>query len=96
MRTDFDYSKLRGRIKEICGTQDVFAGRIGLGTVSVSQRLNNSLEFSQMEITRALDVLNLTPADIPLYFFTKKVQKTELDHGTAEKTPVKSETVEGE
>lgn len=77
MRTDFDYSKLRGRIKEVCGTQDIFADQIGLGKVSVSQRLNNSLEFSQMEIMRTLDVLHLAPNDIPAYFFARKVQESE-------------------
>ena len=37
----WDYSKLRGKIREVCGTQDAFADRIGIGRVSLSQRLNN-------------------------------------------------------
>ena len=45
----FDYSKLRGRIKEKYDTQDAFADAIGIGRVSLSKRLNNQLEltFSQ-------------------------------------------------
>ena len=69
----WDYSKLRGRIKEICGTQDVFADKIGIGRVSLSQRLNNALEFSQDEMFKSCDVLNIDKCDIPIYFFTPKV-----------------------
>ena len=53
----FDYSRLRGRIKEVCGTQDVFSDKISLGRVSVSQRLSNNLGFSQMEMLKSADVL---------------------------------------
>ena len=75
----FDYSKLRGRIREICGTQDAFADAIGLGRVSVSQRLNNQLEFSQKEMIKAADVLLFPHSAIPEYFFREKVQKHEQD-----------------
>ena len=43
----WDYSKLKGRIKEKCGTQDEFAARLGIGRVSLSKRLNNQIEFTQ-------------------------------------------------
>ena len=35
------YDKLRGKIKEVCGTQDMFAEKLGIGRVSLRQRLNN-------------------------------------------------------
>lgn len=73
----FDYSRLRGRIKEIFGTQDNFAKALGIGRVSLSQRLNNYLDFSQQEINKAYILLNLSKEDIPKYFFTAKVQKNE-------------------
>lgn len=69
----YDYNKLRGKIKEICGTQDQFAEAIGLGRVSLSQRLNNQLEFSQDEIFKSCRVLSIDHEDIPVYFFTLKV-----------------------
>ena len=69
----WDYNKLRGRIREICGTESEFAQRIGIGRVSLSQRLNNSLEFSQDEIFRSCDVLNIDRSEIPKYFFTPEV-----------------------
>ena len=43
----FDYAKLRGKIKEVYRTQDEFAKALGIGRVSLSQRLNNTLDFSQ-------------------------------------------------
>ena len=69
----YDYSRLRGRIKEKCNTQDAFSVRLGIGRVSLSQRLNNQLEFSQDEILRSCDILDINREDIPVYFFTLKV-----------------------
>ena len=72
-RTEFDYSRLRGRIKEKCDTQDAFAERLGIGRVSLSQRLNNQLDFSQDEMFKTCDILDIDRAEIPTYFFMAKV-----------------------
>ncbi len=68
-----DYSKLRGKIKEVFGTQDAFAEAINIGRVSLSQRLTGKLDFTQNEINSACDVLGLNKSDIPIYFFAEKV-----------------------
>lgn len=73
----FDYSKLRGKIKEVYGTQDNFAMKIGIGRVSLSQRLNNLLDFSQEEIIKSCEILGIKKEEIPTYFFTIKVHKHE-------------------
>lgn len=73
----FDYSKLRGKIKEVYGTQDKFAKKLGIGRVSLSQRLNNLLDFSQEEINKSCEILGIEKKEIPVYFFTIKVQKHE-------------------
>lgn len=73
----FDYNKLRGKIKEIFGTQDKFASALGIGRVSLSQRLNNNLDFSGTEIFSACNLLNISAEEIPKYFFTPEVQKHE-------------------
>ena len=73
----FNYDKLRGKIKEACGTQDNFAKESGIGRVSLSQRLNNILEFRQAEIDKACGILGIDKSEIPIYFFTPKVQKQE-------------------
>lgn len=73
----FDYCKLRGKIKEVYGTQDKFAKDLGIGRVSLSQRLNNILNFSQKEINKSCEILKINKEEIPIYFFTLKVHKRE-------------------
>ena len=38
----FDYSKLRGKIKEVFGTQAKFAKAMGMSTVTLSAKLNGT------------------------------------------------------
>ena len=74
---EFNFSKLRGRIVEKFGKQEDFAKAVGISYVSLSKRLNNHLEFSAREILRMSNILEINSEDIPLYFFTTKVQKHE-------------------
>lgn len=69
----FDYSKLRGRIKEVFGDQDNFGKSINLSSTSVSLKLNNKREWSQQEINKATEVLGIPDDQIHAYFFTEKV-----------------------
>ncbi len=66
----YDYSKLRGRILEICGTTLEFAKQMKLSQRSISLKLNNKLYFKQNEIQRAVEILSIKDEDINLYFFT--------------------------
>ena len=74
-----DYSKLKGKIVEICGTQAEFARRMGISEHTTSSKLNNKVPFDQKEIQRAIDVLGISACDIGIYFFDCKVQCNELD-----------------
>lgn len=74
---EFDYSKLAGKIKEICGTQSNFAKSINISEKSLSNKLNNQKRWRQDQILLACDVLNIADKDIKTYFFTLKVQKNE-------------------
>lgn len=74
----FDYSKLRGRIREIFKTQSSFAKEMGMSTTSLSAKLNNLVEFSQKEIDRAVKLLKISQEEIPAYFFTLEAQEPEL------------------
>lgn len=73
----FDYNKLRGKIKEIFKTQDVFAERMELSRTSLSSRLNNQTGFSQDEILKACDLLDIPVNEMVQYFFTLEVRKHE-------------------
>ncbi len=70
----YDYSKLRGRIKEVFGTQEAFAQAIGLTERSVSLKITSKRSWKQDEIISSINVLNLTTDDIKPYFFVVKVQ----------------------
>lgn len=67
----YDYSKLRGRIVEICGTISEFSKRMGLSDRVISLKLNGKSAWSQKNIEKALDVLRLTEKDIRAYFFAR-------------------------
>ena len=73
----FDYSELVELIRIKFSTHDLFAKALGIGRVSLSQRLNNKLEFSQAEMLKAAELLNIEQKEIPRYFFNEKVQKNE-------------------
>lgn len=70
----YNYSKLLGRIVEKVGTQGMFAEAIGLSERTVSLKLNGKIDWKQSEIADACRVLDIRDRDIPLYFFTIKVQ----------------------
>lgn len=69
----FDYSKLRGKIKEKCGTCFNFANRLGCSNNTLSAKINNINDFTQKEIIKSVDILDLNREDIPTYFFTPEV-----------------------
>lgn len=73
----FDYSKLRGRIREKYGTEQKFAAAMGIGRVTLSSKLNNESDFTRKQILRAAAALDLDVTQIPEYFFTAEVQKGE-------------------
>lgn len=70
----YDYSKLNGRIVEKCGTQAVFADRMGLSERTVSLKLNNKVAWKQPEMQKAAVILEFPETEIQTYFFAMKVQ----------------------
>lgn len=68
----FDYSKLRGKIREVYGTQFDFAEAMGMSAVSLSEKLNNKTQFTQKEIDKACELLQIKKEEIPIYFFMSK------------------------
>ena len=71
----FDYSRLRGLVKERNKTQEMVAAATGMAEATFSQKLNNNSEFKQGEILKICDVLRIPHEQIHAYFFTPKVQK---------------------
>lgn len=73
----FDYSKLRGKIREVFGTQENFAKALGISSATISDKLNNKTEWTQKEIDKAAKLISVAKEGIPEYFFAEKVQLTE-------------------
>ncbi len=71
---EYDYSKLMGKIIETFKTRQAFANAIGRSEKSVSDKLNNKVAWTQLEMNKAVEALNLKFSDIPDYFFTLLVQ----------------------
>lgn len=72
----FDYSKLRGKIKEVFKTQENFAVAMVMSTVTLSAKLNNKIPWTQGEMNLACQLLGVSVEFIPLYFFTEKVKSS--------------------
>lgn len=72
----YDYSKLKGRIVEVYGTQGGFAKAMNITKGTLSNKLRNMNYFKQDEIAEAIQLLDI---DNPVpYFFTKQVEKSTL------------------
>lgn len=73
----FDYAKLKGRIKEKYGTQENFAKAIGLTPTTFSFKINGKAKWTQDEIVKAVELLEISRDEITEYFFNYKVQVLE-------------------
>lgn len=68
----YDYSRLRGRIREKYGTETAFAEKMGVSTVTLSSKLNNRKAFTQPEIFEAMGLLGIHRDQISDFFFCDK------------------------
>lgn len=69
-KVKFNYSKLKGRITEICGTQKAFAEQLGITEGTLTSKLLGYTYFSQDEILRSLEILGISAGRTTDYFFT--------------------------
>lgn len=77
MKYQFDYSKLKGKIKEVCDTQSKFSKKLGISEQVLSKRLKNQVCFDSNEIFKIIEVLDIPKENVTEYFFTEKVEKTQ-------------------
>ncbi len=69
----YDYRKLRGRIREKFGSEKKFAEALGISKVAVSNKFNKKDGgLSQETISKWSELLEITPEEIGIYFFTPK------------------------
>lgn len=72
---EYDYSKLKGKIRECFSTQSDFAQMLEISDTSLSNKLTNKTFFNQDEIQKSIDIFKLNPVETIEYFFTIKVDK---------------------
>lgn len=71
-----DYSLLRGKIREVFKTEGEFAKALGISSVTLSAKLNNQVQFTQYEMKKACELLEIPLEFLPVYFFTPEVKET--------------------
>lgn len=69
-----DYSKLKGKIVEVYGTQARFAEEMEVSERTISLKMNGKIDFTQSDIVKAVGLLGVKDDEIPTYFFTNKVR----------------------
>lgn len=69
----FDFSRLRGRIKEQGKSQADLCAEIGMSPTTLSLKLSGKSDFRQEEIMAIAKCLGITPKQISYFFFCEKV-----------------------
>lgn len=71
----YDYSIIRGKIREVFGNEQNFANAMGIAQNTLINKFNKD-GFKQSEMDKACFLLGTGPGSIRLYFFTHKVGKS--------------------
>lgn len=65
-----NYAKLRGKIREVFGTQEAFAEAMDMNVTTVSIKLNGKSDWTRSEIAKSCNLLRIPVAEAYAYFFT--------------------------
>ena len=68
---EFEFNKLRGRIREKFATEQNFAKVLNMNRACLSSRLNRRTHWKLNEIQRIVKLLDIKPEEIPSYFFSE-------------------------
>ena len=70
----FNFSKLRGKIREKFKTETAFAEAMEISTPTLSAKLNSKVCWTDQEIVKSCGLLEIPLEFIPVYFFTEEVK----------------------
>ncbi len=73
---NFDYSLLYERMAEYRYSQSSLANAIPISRTSINHKLQGKNLFTQWEIKRICELLEIPPTKVGRYFFEQNVQKT--------------------
>lgn len=68
-----NFSKLRGKIKEVFGSQDAFAAAMGMNPSTLSAKLTGKTDWTSSEVELACKLLSIPLEEMHLYFFAPRV-----------------------
>lgn len=71
---NFNYSKLKGRIIEILDNNSTFFDGMGWSRPTFNRKIAGESEWTDQEIMKAAEMLQIEPDRIPSYFFVVDVQ----------------------
>lgn len=72
----FSYHLLYEKMKDYRYSQNSLANKIPMSRTSLNQKLNGKGMFTQWEIKRISEILEIPPTKLGKYFFDDNVQKT--------------------
>lgn len=72
-KIEFDYTKLRKKIKEKGYTLDSFGKALGMCHTTITHKLSNKYRWTNEEIFKACQILDINLEDISEYFFVVNV-----------------------
>ena len=64
------YAKLRGKIREVFGSEGAFAVELQINPASLSAKLSNKSPWKREEIEKACLLLGIPIEEVHLYFFS--------------------------
>ena len=73
MATEFDYSKLRGRIVEKFGSIKDFSSNVSVSYIAVSKKLNNQIPISRADMMEWSELLGIPLEEYGVFYFVKKL-----------------------
>ena len=75
----FDYSKLRGKIREKYKSETKFAHKVDMTPASLSSKLKQKTDFTSIEIHKMAIELEIPKTRIPEYFFEEELELNSSD-----------------
>lgn len=66
------YSKLRGRIRELFGTQAAFADAMEMNPATLSAKLVGRVDWSRAEMEKACILLDIPMNEMHVFFYCPK------------------------
>lgn len=69
---EFDYKKLKNRIRNYFDNQENFAKKLNISSTALNYKLNGKIHFTYDDLYTMINLLEVKPEEINELFFTLK------------------------